>query len=333
MTLSHRERIERVISGIEVDRSPVSLWRHFPVDDQYPEALARSTIRFQNTFDFDFVKISPSSSFCLKDWGVTDVWDGNPEGSRTYCDQPVQLPEDWLKLKPLSPRQGEISKQLKCIELVRQNIPMSTPVIQTIFSPLTQAKNLVGKSNLSAHMRLHPAEVKSALQVITNGTIKFLHECAALKIDGIFYAVQAAQYSLHTLNEFEEFGIYFDLQVLAAAKIFWFNLGHIHGVNIMFDEMSKYPVQALNWHDQETSPSLAEGKTRFSGAVCGGLRQWETLAYGTPEKVKAEALKAIRETNNSRFILGTGCVTPVIAPDSNIYAAREAVDEFKGINE
>lgn len=330
MTLTHRERIERVISGLDVDRSPVSLWRHFPVDDQAPESLARSTIRFQNTFDYDFVKISPASSFCLKDWGVKDVWDGNPEGSRTFTGQPVQLSEDWRKINPISPKQGALADQLKCIELVRKEIQETTPVIQTIFSPLSQAKNLVGKDNLTAHLRQNPTELKKALQTITNVTIEFIHECSKRRIDGIFYAVQHAQYSILSLQEFEEFGIYFDLQVLAAAKLFWFNLGHIHGENIMFDQLSKYPVQALNWHDRETPPTLNNGKIKFSGAVCGGLRQWETLAYGTPDKVKEEASKAIQETQGSRFILGTGCVTPIIAPDSNLFAAREAVDEFIG---
>jgi hypothetical protein len=37
MSLSHRERIEKTIEGQPVDRPAVSLWRHFPVDDQTPE--------------------------------------------------------------------------------------------------------------------------------------------------------------------------------------------------------------------------------------------------------------------------------------------------------
>ena len=329
MKLSHRERVERTISGQKVDRPAVSLWRHFPVDDQTAEGLARSVINFQERFDFDFVKITSASSFCIKDWGAVDEWRGNSEGTREYIHQPVQTEADWSKITPISAAQGHLGEQLRCIKLIKQAIPDTTPVIQTVFNPLAQAKNLVGRDNLMAHMRLYPEAVKRALQIITDVTIRFVQECQSLKIDGLFYAVQHAQYSLLSIKEFREFCEPYDRQILEVAKPFWFNLGHLHGTDVMFDEMSQYPVQVLNWHDLETPPSLDEGKKIFNrGAVCGGLRQWETLAYASPDQVKTEAREAIERTEGSRFILGTGCVTPIIAPDSNLFAAREVVEEF-----
>jgi uroporphyrinogen decarboxylase len=331
MNLSHRERMERTISGQSVDRPAVSLWRHFPVDDQTPENLARAVLQFQSRFDFDFIKITSASSFCTTDWGVKDEWQGNPEGTRKIISEPIHSQSDWLNLKPISPTLGSLGAQLKAIQLIKQGTPETTPIIQTIFSPLSQAKNLVGRDNLIAHIRMYPDEVKQALQVITDVTIKFIEECIRLKIDGIFYAVQQAQYSLLNVPEFNEFCEFYDLQLLKAASPFWLNVGHIHGTNIMAKEISKYPVQVVNWHDLETAPGLDEGLNLFSpAAVCGGLRQWETLAYGTPEKVKKEAIEAIERTRGNRFILGTGCVTPIIAPDANIFAARESVQEYSG---
>ena len=83
----------------------------------------------------------------------------------------------------------------------------------------------------------------------------------------------------------------------------------------------------MNWHDLETPPTLADGQSRFPGAVCGGLRQWETMVRGTPEQVWAEARAALAQTGGRRFILGTGCVTPITAPRANLRAARAAVGE------
>lgn len=333
MSLSHRERIEKTISGQKVDRPAVSLWRHFPVDDQSPENLARSVLNFQERFDFDFIKITPASSFCLKDWGLKDQWQGNPEGTRKIISHPILCEADWEKLSPLSPLEGYLGQQLKNAQLIRQETPDTTPILQTIFSPLSQAKNLVGKENLISNIRMYPDAVNHALQVITDTTIRFIQECLPLKIDGIFFAIQQAQYSLLNEAEFVEFGKAFDLQVLEAASPFWFKLGHIHGSDIMFDVVKDYPVQVLNWHDMETSPNLNEAQSIFTkGAVCGGLRQWETLAFGTPEQVKVEARQAIDRTNGSRFILGTGCVTPIIAPDANIFAARQSVEDFSRSN-
>jgi uroporphyrinogen decarboxylase len=46
----------------------------------------------------------------------------------------------------------------------------------------------------------------------------------------------------------------------------------------------------------------------------------------TPDQVREQAADAIAQTGGRRFILGTGCVTPIVAPTSNIRAAREAVE-------
>ena len=61
--VSHRQRIEACLGGKAPDRAPVALWRHFPVDDQTPDGLAAATLDFQQTYDFDLVKVTPASSF------------------------------------------------------------------------------------------------------------------------------------------------------------------------------------------------------------------------------------------------------------------------------
>jgi len=43
--------------------------------------------------------------------------------------------------------------------------------------------------------------------------------------------------------------------------------------------------------------------------------------------VEDEALDALQATGGKRFILGTGCVTPITAPYGNIMAARKIVDK------
>jgi uroporphyrinogen decarboxylase len=323
--MNHRERLTHCLSGSNIDRPPVALWRHFPVEDQDPFLLAKAIVNFQQTYDFDLVKITPASSFCLLDWGVHDEWRGNPEGSREIVDFPIKQPEDWLKLKPLNSQDNHLSAQLECIRQIRSELPKTTPTIQTVFNPLSQAKNLVGKNNLPLHIRLYPDEVKYALQVITETTINFLKSLSALNLDGVFYAVQHAQAGLLSKAEFREFSRTYDLAILEYFNNYWLNLLHIHGENIYFTDLADYPCQVFNWHDQQTPPSLEVAKAAFPGVVCGGLRQWETLVNGTPEMVHSEAVAAIKSTDAKRFILGTGCVLPITAPHSNIMAVRESV--------
>lgn len=327
--ITHRKRMEICLAGNIADRPPVALWRHFPVDDQKPETLAAAIANFQNTYDFDFIKVTPASSYCIKDWGVTDIWRGNPEGTRDYQEPVIKNFEDWEKLKVLNPRHGHLGQMLDCLKLLIKEYSQTTPIIQTIFSPLSQAKNLVGRDGLLYHLRANPEAVKKGLEIITQTTLAFMEELKKIGIDGIFYAVQHAQYNILSVAEFQTFGRNYDLQILEAVKSFWLNVGHIHGENIMFDQVKDYPVQVLNWHDRQTSPSLSEAQNQFKGIVCGGLKQWDTMVLGTPPSVLQEAKEAIDQTSGKRFILGTGCVIPVTAPHGNILAARRAVEMQK----
>ncbi len=324
--LTHRQQLERCLAGEKTSRVPVALWRHFPVDDQTPDALAAAISHFQRLYDFDLIKVTPASSFCIKDWGVEDQWNGNFEGTRDYNKFAIQKADDWTRLKILDPRKGHLGEQLTCLQLLIREFAPHTPILQTIFSPLAQAKNLIGKDKLHLHLRQYPDALHAGLKRIAESTLRFIEEAKRLQITGIFFATQHATYNLLSEDEFLTFGKAYDLQVLQAAQDLWLNMAHIHGEDIMFDLVADYPVQILNWHDRHTPPSLAEAQKRFPGVVCGGLQRWETLTIGNPTTVTTEARQAIRQTGGRRFILGTGCVLPIIAPHANIQAARQSME-------
>ena len=324
--LSHRERIETCLSGEIPDRVPVALWRHFPGDDQHPQRLAEAHIRFQRQYDFDLLKVTPESTYMTKEWGGTDEWRGAAEGTREYVVRGVARVDDWTRLAVLDPTAGRLGDQVKALRAINAVVGPHTPVIQTIFSPLTQARKLAGETVLLSHMRQHPDAVQAALETITQTTLDFLVEIKKTGIAGIFYALQFAQYALLSKEEFDTFCMPYHRRILDAVSDLWLNVLHLHGTGVRFDDVAGLPVQVLNWHDRETAPSLAEGQARSSGVVCGGLRQWETMAYGSPEAVQAEAGEAIRATGGRRFFLGTGCVTPIITPHGNLSAARGSVE-------
>ncbi len=325
--MNHHERIEACIANEVVDRPAVALWRHFPVDDQSPTSLAEATIEFQRAYDFDLVKVTPASSFCVKDWGAKDEWHGASEGTREYTHRVVQHPADWEQLTILDPTKGYLAAQLDSLRMINGELGQEVPVIQTVFNPLAQAKNLVGAENLFIHLRRYPQELKTGLRIIAESIQRFIEGVRQTGAAGIFYAVQHAQYSLFSEKEYEEFGRSFDMQALETAQEFKFNMLHLHGVQVMFDHFMDYPVAMINWHDRETPPSLAEAKKKFSGALCGGLRRQETMVLGTPEQIIIEAEDAFQQSGGRGLILGTGCVMPTIVPRGNIIAARKSVEK------
>jgi uroporphyrinogen decarboxylase len=326
---THKERLQVCLAGEKPDRTPVALWRHYPVDDQSSGALARAHVWFQRTYDFDLVKVTPSSSFCLRDWGVDDIWEGEGEGTRRYIKHVINEPGDWEALPILDPQKGHLAAQLACLRAIRLELGPDTPILQTVFSPLAQAKHLAEDGMLLVHLRRYPEAVLRGLQTIAESARRFVEAAAETGIDGVFYAVQHAQADLLSGDEFDRFSRTPDLAVLDAAQGLWCNMLHIHGEHIYFDHVVDYPVQIINWHDRDTAPSLgeAQGLDAFKNAqasvVCGGLAR-STLTYLTPKEVSEEASDAIQQTGGRGLILSTGCVVPVIAPYGNIMAARDA---------
>ncbi len=324
-TLHKRERLQAAIRGEAVDRPPVALWRHFPVADQDPITFAEAVIEFQRRFDFDLVKITPASSYCVRDWGVEDRWEGDTEGTRRYVRYPVQDPRDWAALPVLDPAHGALRDHLEAVARIRQALP-EVPMVVTVFSPLAQAKNLSGPDRLLLHMRRHPEALEAGLRTITESTRRFVRAALNLGVDGIFYAVQHASYLLLSPEEYRAFGRPYDRAILEEAADAWLNILHLHGEAVMFDLFVEDPVAVWNWHDREAPPSLQEGKAKVRGAVLGGLSRIRTLVLGTPADVEAEAQEAIAQTGGRRFILGTGCVVPIHAPEVNLRAARRSVE-------
>lgn len=327
MMLSKRERLERTLAGEPTDRVPVALWRHWPGDDQRPADLVESAVAFQRQYDWDFLKLTPASSYCIADYGVQDQWVGSLEGTREYTRRVISRTRDWGELRPLDPNKGALGQQIEALRLLRDAVGDDVPCLMTIFNPLSQAKNLVGKDVLTAHMRTAPDQVHAGLATLTESTLRFMDAIRRSGIAGIFYAIQHASYAIMSEAEYREFGRPYDLQILGAlAPGWWFNMLHLHGDAPMFDLVADYPVGAINWHDRETEPDLATGMQKFPGAVCGGLGRWDPVHNGTPSEVRAMARDAMERTGGRRFILSTGCVMMITSPLSNARAVRDAVN-------
>jgi uroporphyrinogen decarboxylase len=325
MLMSKRDRLAAAIRGEETDRPLVALWRHFPTDDLDPEQLALSAVAFQTQHDWDFIKLTPTSSYSVEDWGCRAAYRGHPEGTSEYIARPIVAPQDWARLDPLDPHGGALGQQLACIHRTRELAGPDIPIIETVFSPISQAKNLVGGGLEIVHLRRHRAELQRALDVITETTVRFVRAALEAGADGIFYAMQRASADFLSEQEYREVGRPLDLRILEAAGAATFNLLHLHGLNTYFELVADYPAHALNWHDRDTGPSLAEGARRFPGLVVGGLSQRD-MVEGTPQSIQALARETIESLGGRRLCLSTGCVMQTVTPWGNIRALRAAAD-------
>jgi uroporphyrinogen decarboxylase len=238
---------------------------------------------------------------------------------------PIREAQDWRSLSPLPGDSGRLGEHLACLRAACEGAP-DVPVLATIFSPLAQAKHLAGDERLFDHLHREPGAVEAGLETITRRTVAFIEAARGTGIAGIFYAIQHATYGHFDQSGYARFGEPFDRKILEAAGGLWLNLLHLHGHGLMFDLAARYPVQVVNWHDRHTPPTLEEARRRFRGALCGGWRRWETLVLGVPDDVLVEGREAARSVAGRGLILGAGCVVPVLAPRSNLAAARRAAE-------
>ena len=325
--MNKRERLSKAIAGEATDRLPTALWRYWPGDDQRAADLARSTVEFQQTYDWDFVKITPAESYCVTDYGVQDEWLGDTDGTRRITRRAVTRSLDWTELRPLDPTRGTMGRQTDAIRLISDGLRHDdAPIIQTILSPLSQAGLIGGNDLLIRHIRQHPDRVQTALNALTESTLRFLDTIKKLTVDGIYYSSQHASLDILTEEEYRIFGLPYDKKILESMpEKWWFNLLHLPGKAPMFKLCSQLPTQGINWNDQESEPDLAQAKLQFNGAVCGGLLREQHLQYGTPANIREQIRLAATHTNNRRLILSAECALFVTTPLSNMRALRDTV--------
>ncbi|MBI5880132.1 MAG: uroporphyrinogen decarboxylase [Chloroflexi bacterium] len=325
--MNKRERILAAANRQPVDRVPVAFWRHFPGDDQRAADLAEATIAFQSKYDFDFVKVSPANSHPAGDWGAVTAFRGNMEGTRDYLERPITQASDWRTLKPLDVTQGILGESLATLRLLKAAWGDTAPFIQTVFSPLMVARYLRGDTLWFVDMREHPADFAAGIEVITESMSRFARAAIEAGAAGLFFALQNATYRHVSESEYRASGLPNDLKIIESANAAgaWFTLLHMHGDDIMFQLVKEYPVQAVNWHDRTTRPSLREARSQFGGALVGGVAQHTTLLTGTPADVSVQVRDALAQTGGIGHIVGAGCVLPIPTPESNIKAAINTV--------
>ncbi len=324
--MNKRERIRAAIKRQPVDREPVALWRHFPKDDLNPETFARDVVEFQQKYDFDFVKVTPAAGYMDEMYGGQLRDAGNREGTREHVTRTVNDWRDWAKVQTLDKSNPVFQREYASLKLIRQQLGDEVPILQTIFSPLSSARNLAG-DRVCKDAHEHPAEVHHALEHLTRTILNFAYNSIEAGADALFFATQVATRDCLTVDEYRAFGMAYNLTVLNELrnKVDW-TLLHAHGEDIYFDLLAKFPVQIINWHDRKTWPSLAEGKKIFPGAVAGGIDEWGTLVNGTREQIQDQVRDAVQQTGGTGLVIAPGCVIPIDTPEENIRAVREAVE-------
>jgi uroporphyrinogen decarboxylase len=324
--MTKRERVLAALSGAPVDRVPVAFWLHNFATENSAEGLARETLRLAKTFDWDYLKPQSRAQCFAEMWGLTYAPSGHRAVQYTVTRTPITGAADLAALLPADPRTGALGEQLQALRMIRAAVGPDTPIIWTIFSPLMVMPALVkgGREQALALMRTFPAQMERALDSIAETLARYAALCVEAGADGLFYATNVATRGLMSPAECRRFQRPYDLPVLRAVAGAPFNVLHVCGSGVLFDEFTDYPVTAFSWATVPGNPTLAEGHRKTGRAVVGGFPAKPDIASFTPEALAGRARKAIAEMARQWLLLGPDCSINPDTPEPLLHAAGAA---------
>jgi uroporphyrinogen decarboxylase len=323
-----RGRVEAALAMGVADRPPVGAWGHTYREEWSPENLASVTVTRARQFDWDFVKFQPRATCFAEAFGSVYKPAGHRLKGPVMISAAVPDLEAWRTVTEVNPK--ALHDQAESLGMVVRELGGRLPVIQTVFSPITVAGYLVGKSKsrVVRELRKNPELVRPALDRIADVLVDFAKRSVKAGAAGVFYAISGYA-SKDAMPEavYRELVLPLDVGVLERLpREAWFNAVHLCGSHLHFGLARDLPAQVVSWsiHNQG-NPSLVEGRTMSGRPVMGGLGQRGSLLYGPPEEVAAEARRAVAETGGRGLLLAPGCSVPPRARDINLAAMVSAV--------
>ena len=324
--MTKRERVMAAVRGEPVDRVPVSLWLHNFATENSAETLTAETLRLARRFDWDFLKPQSRAQCFAEMWGLRYTPSRERATPYTVTRAPLTTADDLHGLEPVDAQSGALGEQLQALRAIRQAVGAETPIIWTVFSPLMVLPFLLegGRAMAISLMRAEPAAVDHALEAMAETLAAYAGAAVAAAADGLFYATNMATRELSTAAECRRFQRPYDLRILGQAENAPFNVLHVCGTGILFDEFVDYPMAALSWATVPGNPSLKDAHTRTGRAVIGGLPAKPEIRTLAPGEVAARGRRAIAEMSGRSLLLGPDCSIDPDTPDSVVEAATTA---------
>lgn len=335
-----KERFEAVLNHELADRPPVSAWRHFTEKEHSgADLFVETMLKWQNTYDWDYVKLQPRASYYEEAWGGRFDYNDYEGVLPKVVKDPISGVADLEKITVLPGDQGVFAEQIEVIQKMKAGLNEDIPMFQTMMCPTSVlqklcAVNPIGRYRAASRddlmmtlMHEQPELIHKTLQNITDTMAdysKHLIEDAGLY--GVFYGATGLSRSTYmTKEEWEEFVKPYDLQMMEALKPCKIMV-HACGLEVNPEYFAHYPIDILHW------PESAAGNPKLDTAP-----QWLdksiTPMGGCDERLfgqhKAEEIAALTRNTLKRmkdipFVLAPDCSLATNTYDEELRAFIEA---------
>jgi uroporphyrinogen decarboxylase len=288
-SLTPKERIDRVLKGDDVDRTPFSFWHHFLDASKSGEDHARSTLEFHDKFHTDLVKV--------------------------MSDYPYPKPKaEWYVLRE---EQNPFPRQITALEKIRDGLGGQAYFVETLFNPWKVAENLSSADEVRRLQREKPQALLDALEVIAKSEANHARRSIRAGAAGVFVSVANAQDGYMTQADYAKFSEPFDKMIFDAVRSAPLNILHLHGDKVYLDRFYQgWAASAINYSSHGTGVPVAQVRAKYSGVLLAGL---DEVNYRKLERLdlKRQWIEA-RKGASPKFILTPGCSVPNESTDEEL---------------
>ena len=314
--MNKRERVERTLAGLPVDRPPVCFWRHY--GDQAPEETVRQHLNFFHATDMDILKMMCDEFF-------------------TYPMDVNATPDEILRMRPLGRDHYYVRGQAERAQQINEALHGEIFTLYNAFSPYATLKHTLGDEASMALIRDHEAAALHLMEIICEDTCDIVE--GILKQSGtagMMLPLQGAEINRFGEEEYLRLIRPTEEKVIScAAALSQNNLLHMCGwdnIPNRLDWWDHYPARMINWDVHVEGVDMAQGRSRFPDRVLlGGFnnREGELLHAGTKEAIQAEAQRIVREAGAEKLIIGADCSLPM---DTDPVRIRWIIEALENMN-
>lgn len=343
MAWSKKERVAAVLNGEPADRPPITCYHHFPqFEHSGAKVMADTFLKFQNKFDWDFVKLNPRAVYYYEAWGNTYDYEHYNDVVPTRTSNLIHSYEDLEKVAEMTGDEPIWQEQYETARLVVEGVRGEVPVFAGAFTPIGILLNLCGYRSVGRYRESpreesdliklcieHPVEVHRALKNIANTMAKYCENMKKVGVTGVFYAALGmARTDYFTPDEWREFCRPYDFIAMEPIRDMP-NLVHTCGIYGNPEWFTDYPCRVIHWAASAPgNPPMVKSSEWLKGKIAMGGCDERPFGGSNCETIDRLCRESITAMKGTPFLMAPECSVSPNVLDKELYTFRESVEKY-----
>jgi uroporphyrinogen decarboxylase len=218
-------------------------------------------------------------------------------------------------------RDGRLPLVLRVVEDLVNSPEREVPVLGLVEGPFTTSSRIWGADKMMKALIKHRAMVERMLEKVAQLLSDFGQSIADIGVDGLIIADPVSSSTMISPEFYDEY-------VLPPLQHLIKSIGIPVILHVCGNTQSVLPLMAETGArilslDQCMDLGLAKEIVADRCGIGGNVDPIQTLLLGTPDDVKRETLRCLKESGKKGFILMAGCAVPPGTPLENLKAMIE----------